>query len=154
MFIFWIILSGKITLEIALFGLASSAAVWLFLCRFLGWDPRRELRFYRLVPHMLAYGAVLAVEIIKSNLAVLPYTVGARRPDGVTVEFDSPLTSPTANAVLANSITMTPGTITVSVDGGRLTVHCLAPAFADGISDSVFVRRLLKMEKILKGEKS
>ncbi len=128
--------------------------MWLFLCRLLGWDPRRELRFYRLIPHMLAYGAVLIVEIIKSNLAVLPYTVGERRPEGVTVEFDSPLTSPTANAVLANSITMTPGTITVAVDGSRLTVHCLAPAFAEGLGSSVFVRRLLKMEKILKGEKS
>lgn len=103
---------------------------------------------------MIAYLFILLFEIVKANLAVLPYAAGMRYPDGVTVEFDSPLSGGTANAVLANSITLTPGTITVAVDGGRFTVHCLAPAFAEGIDSSVFVRRLVKMEKILKGEKS
>lgn len=148
------ILSGKITLEIAVFGLLASAAVWFFLCRALGWDLRRELRFYRLIPNMAAYAAVLVFEIIKSNLAVVPYALGIKVPDGVTVEFDSPLRGGTANAVLANSITLTPGTITVAVHDGHFTVHCLAPAFADGIDSSVFVRRLMKMEKILGGKKS
>ncbi len=130
--------------------------MWLFLCRHLGWDIRRELRFYRLIPHIIAYVFVLLFEIVKANLAVLPYVAGVHDPDGRTVEFDSPLRGGTANAVLANSITLTPGTITVAVDidSGRFTVHCLSPAFAVGIDNSVFVRRLVKMEKILKGEKS
>lgn len=154
LFLFWLILSGKLTVEIAVFGLLVSLVVWLFMCRFLGWDVRRELRFYRISPHIAAYVLVLIYEIIKANIAVLPYVFGVRKPDGRTVEFESPLSGAAANAVLANSITLTPGTITVSVDGGRFTVHCLAPAFAEGIERSVFVRRLLKMEKLLKGEKS
>ena len=154
LFIFWLILSGRLTLEIVLFGIPVSAAVWLFLCRTLGWDLRRELCFYRLIPHMTAYAAVLAVEIIKANLATLPYALGRRAPDGVTVEFDSPLRSDTANAVLANSITLTPGTITVAVLDGHFTVHCLSPAFAKGIDSSVFVTRLSKMEKLTERKRS
>lgn len=99
---------------------------------------------------MILYVIVLIIEIIKANISVLPYVFG-RTPEGVTVEFDSPLTGDTANAVLANSITLTPGTITVDARDGHFTVHCLAPAFADGIESSVFVRQLLKMESILKG---
>lgn len=143
-------LSGKLTLEIMLFGLPISLAVWFFAARFLGWSLRRELIFYRLVPHMIAYVAILLFEIVKANISVLPYVFG-RSPNGITVEFDSPLTGDTANTVLANSITLTPGTITVDARGGHFTVHCLAPAFAEGIESSVFVRRLTKMESIIKG---
>ena len=146
-------LSGRLKLEIMLFGLPIAFAVWMFAARFLGWSLRRELLFYRLVPHMIAYVIVLLFEIIKANISVLPYVFG-RAPKGVTVEFDSPLSGNTANAVLANSITLTPGTITVDARGGHFTVNCLAPAFAEGLETSVFVRRLSKMESIIKGDKS
>ena len=145
LFLFWIVLSGKITLEIAVFGVILTLVVWLFSCRAIGWSLRSELVFYRLIPHAVSYAAVLIFEIIKSAVSVLPYVFG-RAPDGVTAEFDSPLSTPAANAALANSITLTPGTITVCVKDGHFTVHCLSPAFAEGLDTSVFVRRLKKME--------
>ena len=148
LFIFWIILSGRVTLEIAIFGALATALVYIITSRTLGWDIKRELAFYRLTPHIAAYGVLLLVEIIKSNIAVLPYAWGIKKPNGRIVEFDSGLQSETAVAVLANSITMTPGTITISADGGRLTVHCLSPEFADGIESTKFAKRLSKMEKI------
>ncbi len=150
LFLFWLILSGKLTAEIALFGLAVTLLAWLFLCRVLGWSARRELLFYRLAPHAAAYAAVLLWEILKSSLAVLPYAFG-RRPNGVVAEFDSRLKTPAANAALAGSITLTPGTVTISVKDGHFTVHCLSPDFADGLGTSAFVRRLAKMEAVAAG---
>ena len=49
--------------------------------------------------------------------------------------------------LLANSITLTPGTITVSVEGNRFCVHCLDWELADGVEDSVFVELLKEMEE-------
>jgi multicomponent Na+:H+ antiporter subunit E len=50
--------------------------------------------------------------------------------------------------ILANSITLTPGTITVSLTDDHLLVHCLDKSLAEGMDDSVFVRLLQKMEEI------
>ena len=46
----------------------------------------------------------------------------------------------------ANSITLTPGTITVSLTDNEYTVHCLDKELAEGISSSVFVKLLTKLE--------
>ena len=54
--------------------------------------------------------------------------------------------SPVASHLLANSITLTPGTITVSVDGNRFTVHCLDKSLAVGLADSAFVKMLHEFE--------
>ena len=48
--------------------------------------------------------------------------------------------------IMANSITLTPGTITASVDGNTYTVHCLSREMIDGIESSTFVRLLQKLE--------
>ena len=48
--------------------------------------------------------------------------------------------------ILANSITLTPGTITVSLEDNRFCVHCLDRELAEGMENSVFVELLKKME--------
>ena len=50
--------------------------------------------------------------------------------------------------ILANSITLTPGTITVSLEGNDFYVHCLDKEFAEGIDSSAFVELLQKMEAV------
>ena len=48
--------------------------------------------------------------------------------------------------LLANSITLTPGTITVALEDNEYTVHCLDRRFGEGLADSSFVRLLHKIE--------
>ena len=60
--------------------------------------------------------------------------------------FRTPLTSPTARAVLADSITLTPGTITVTLEGDEYLIHSLDKSLMDGIEDTSFQRELLEME--------
>ena len=49
-------------------------------------------------------------------------------------------------ASLANSITLTPGTITVLLDDNTYTVHCLDETLAEGMDTSVFVDMIKKCE--------
>jgi multicomponent Na+:H+ antiporter subunit E len=42
--------------------------------------------------------------------------------------------SDTARVAFANSITLTPGTLTVDVEGDVFVIHCLHPSFSDAIS--------------------
>ena len=48
--------------------------------------------------------------------------------------------------MLANSITLTPGTITVSLEDDTLLVHCLDKTLSEGMEDSEFVKMLEKLE--------
>ncbi len=67
----------------------------------------------------------------------------------VLIQFDMNFKSDTSKFMLANSITLTPGTITVSVEGNTFTVHCLDKSLAQGIETSVFVKLLEKMEGVM-----
>lgn len=60
--------------------------------------------------------------------------------------MDPGLREPGTQFLLANSITLTPGTVTVALHGGRLCVYALDQEFAAGIKDSEFVRRLRRWE--------
>ena len=64
----------------------------------------------------------------------------------VIVKFRTKLRTEGARVMLANSITLTPGTITVSLEGDELTVHCLDVSLAEGMEDSAFVKLLEKIE--------
>ena len=48
--------------------------------------------------------------------------------------------------ILGNSITMTPGTITVDVRDDLFLVHCLDEDFAEGLAGSAQETRLMKLE--------
>ena len=153
-FAFWLILSGKITFEIIWIGLLISILVFAFAHFFFGWSWRRERNAYILLPFCIVYAAVLVWEILKANIAITPYIFGKKKPDGVIVKFDSGLSSRAANVFLANSITLTPGTITLEQNDSLFTVHCLHGEMAEEIEASVFVKLLLHMEKITKKEEN
>lgn len=88
----------------------------------------RARRFPRITPKRIAYGLAyipyLFVQIVKANLDVASRVVRPRipiRPGIVTVT--TKLRSPLGRAILANSITLTPGTLSVEIDGERLFIH-------------------------------
>ena len=62
------------------------------------------------------------------------------------VSFASPLKSEFLGTVLANSITLTPGTISVSMKNGQFKVHCLDASLYEGIDSSSFVKILKRIE--------
>ncbi|MCD8327405.1 MAG: Na+/H+ antiporter subunit E [Lachnospiraceae bacterium] len=87
-------------------------------------------------------------EILKANVTLCGIILNLyQKPEPVLVTFHSSLKTDMARAVLANSITLTPGTITVNLEEDEFTVHCLDRSMAQGLDSSVFVKLLEKMEK-------
>lgn len=147
-FLVWVIFNGRLTVEIALFGVAVSGAVFAFICKFLDYSLRKELNFYKKVPAFLQYLYYLVKEIIAANIAVSRMILTRKEQmEPVIVHVHTDLKSETARVILANSITLTPGTITVSMTDDDLLVHCLDKSLSEGMEDSVFVRLLKKMEE-------
>lgn len=150
MLLLWIIFNGRITLEILLFGIVICCAICLLLSKLTNrnlfkYDRKLIMRIY----YRIRYYAILIVEIIKANLQVMDIilTPGKIEIEPVMKEFDSNLKHSSLNALLANSITLTPGTITVDVHQDRFLVLGLDSSFLEGIESSVFVEELKKMDE-------
>lgn len=148
-FIIWIIFNGQLTLEIALFGIAISTIMYWFVCKFFGYSIKREVLNIKLFGYVIKYFAVLVWEIIKANVQVVKM-IGTSRYElePALVTFHTNLKTESARVLLANSITLTPGTITVSLDEDEYMVHCLDKSLGIGIDESVFVEMLTKMEEV------
>ena len=147
LFLLWIIWNGKVSVEILLFGAALTALAMLFAIKLLGYSLESERRFWRNFPLFLCYVAVLIAEILRSAAAVGALALSpGKRPDPVIIEFHSGLPTDFQNVLLANSITLTPGTFTLFQEGDRFMVHCLRREFADGMGDSRFIELLRKMK--------
>ena len=143
----WIIFNGRITMEIVLFGLAVSVAVFAFVCKFMDYSLEKERHFYKKLPLFCKYAALLLKEIAKANLMVCRLMLTRREVvEPVLVKVHTNLKTETARVILANSITLTPGTITVSLTGQELLVHCLDKTLAEGMEDSDFVKLLEALE--------
>lgn len=145
--ILWIILNGRVTLELVLLGIPIAAAVFLFAHFAFGYSAGSELKILRYAPLAIWYGLNLVIEIIKASLNVIAVILNpGKKPDPVLIEFDSGLPSSFQNVVLANSITLTPGTVTVEMEGDHFLVHCLIPEYAEGIEESSFVKLLRRIK--------
>lgn len=145
--LFWIILNGKITAEILVFGVLLAAAIFWFMCKFLDYSPKYEICVAKNFIWILTYFVVLVIEIFKAAIAVYKFVY--RRKIEIQpqmVFFDVDIKSEFLRFVLANSITITPGTITVDVDDNHFCVHALDYTLAEGIENSVFIKILKIME--------
>lgn len=143
----WIIFNGSVTAEILLFGVAVAGAMFGFICNFMDYSLKKELALYRKVPLLFRYVLVLLKEIITANLTVIRMILTRKETmEPVLVHVHTDLKSEVFRVILANSITLTPGTITVSMTGQDLLVHCLDRSLSEGMEDSVFVKLLQKLE--------
>ncbi len=135
MFGFWILLSGKFDLFHLSLGVLSSGIVTLLSTDMLMRDTRRTdrllitLRFICYIPWLL-YQIVLSTLHV-TFLALHPKMTD--RIDPTIVTFKTKLKSNIARVALANSITLTPGTITIRIEDDVFYVHAISRKAAAGL---------------------
>ncbi len=148
-FLIWIIFNGQFTWEIAAFGVVIAGLMYLFICKFMDYKPKADLILCKKFFLIIQYVFLLVKEIIKANFAVIRMIMSSRYEiEPAVVRFKTTLKSAPARILLANSITLTPGTITVSLEGDEYVVHCLDKELAEGINNSLFVTLLERLERM------
>lgn len=148
-FCVWIIFNGTMTAEIAMIGAVIVLLMFTFICRFMDYSLRQEILLYKKSICLMHYILILGMEIMKANMAVIRLiTSNSEVVEPVMVRVHTNLKSNFCRVLLANSITLTPGTITVSLDGDEYVVHCLDKSLSEGMEESVFVKMLEKLERI------
>lgn len=148
LFALWIAFNGKFTVEIAVIGVLVSLVIYGFICKFMDYSPKKDMKVFKNLFRGIAYAAILVWEIVKANINVMNLILsGKYEVEPAIVRFKTKLKSDVSRVALANSITLTPGTITVTLEKDEYVVHCLDKDFAEGMDDSVFVHLLEKIEK-------
>ena len=139
----WLLMSGHYTILVTGLGVASAV--------FATWMAARvgALDGEGLPLHMMArlpgYLLWLTGEIIASNAATIKLIL-YRTPEPVMFRTRFTQRTPAGVAMYANSITLTPGTVTVEVDDDGFLVHALSPELGKGVEDGGMDRRVALLE--------
>ena len=145
LFVLWLLLSGHFEPLLISLGVASCLFVAFIAHRMDLVD--REGHPIHLTWRALTYWPWLASEIAKSNIEVARLILDPRLPIGarcITVETSQK--SDLGRVVYANSITLTPGTVSIFVWPDSIQVHALTRALAEGLENGEMDRRVTAME--------
>lgn len=145
-FAFWVVMSGYFTPFLLGAGVGCSIAVALFARRLRVIDP--ETHPANSFSLMLRYWPWLAWEIVKSAWDVTRLIVSPRLPISPTLIRVRPTQqSDVGRVIYANSITLTPGTLTVLAEDGEFLIHAITRAGADGVASGDMDRRVTAFER-------
>lgn len=145
LFAFWLLLSGIYTPFLVLAGLGASVAVAALARRMGATDS--EGYPLQLSLAAVTYWPWLLKEIALSGWQVTRIILAPRLPVSPALVRFRPTQKTTAGLVThANSITLTPGTITVEADRDEFLVHALTRAGAENLEGSEMDRRVSRLE--------
>ncbi len=145
LFAFWLALSGHYTPVLIVAGLTCATLCAYAVTRAGLLDV--EAHPIRLLKGAVTYFPWLAWEIAKAAWTVTKIVLNPRLPISPTITVvRASQRTPAGVATYANSITLTPGTITVGVSGDALTVHALVREGADDLEAGGMDRRVSRFE--------
>ena len=143
--LFWLMISGNFGVLNLSLGLVSSLLVVVISMRMDVVD--HESQPIHLTPRLPMYWGWLIVKIVKSNLEVI-YRIWAPRnaisPNLVRLTMSQETTL--GRVIYANSITLTPGTVTLNVEGREILVHALSQADSENLRQGEMDRRVRHLE--------
>lgn len=142
----WLLWSGLYKPLLLGLGAASCALTVYLLTRMRYF--RTETFAFRYSPRLLGFWAWLGKEIVLSSLEVARKVLSPRIDvTPKTVELDVSDLHPLDQALLGNSVTLTPGTLALDVHEGRMLVHALTAKCADDLERGEMHRRVRALRK-------
>ena len=143
----WLLMSGHYDGLLLSLGAASVAGVVLLVRRMQLTD--REGAPFHILPGLLTYLPWLVGEVFRSNVAVARVILSPRLPiHPRLVHFHGHQKTDLGRFIYANSITLTPGTITVRLDAEGFRIHALTREALDGTEEGEMDRRVCRLEGV------
>ncbi len=142
----WLLFSGHYTPLLLMFG-ALSCTLVLVLARRIGFFEVEAYAFH-LAPRLPGYWLWLLKEVFTANVTIAKIVLNPRLPISPTiVSVDASALSPLGQTILANSITLTPGTVSTDLSRGRIEVHCLTQEGAAELKEGGMLRKVAGLEE-------
>ena len=148
LFGFWMVLSGRTETKFVVYGLITAiVTTWVTYPLFLVPNKDGSKRYFVFgvsIPKFIMYFFWLMWQLVLANIDVLLATTAQELEiDPKVVRFYFRADNPMASVVLANSITLTPGTVTINVtDDGLYEIHALTKGAAAGVLDGSMQKKV------------
>ena len=134
LFVFWMFITASFSLRNIVLGLAASLLVTLVVRYVFRIRLPEDITPLFLLVRFPVFLMVLAWDVIKANINLAYILIRPRLLiDPTIVRFKSELQGDFRNTVLGDSITVTPGTLTLDAQGDELLVHCLTASHKKGL---------------------
>ncbi len=145
LFALWLLLSGHYVPLLIGLGALSVLLVVTIALRMDVVD--REGHPIHLSPKALLYWPWLGWEIVKANLDVARRILDPRLPiSPIVIRLKTTQKSDLGRVIYANSITLTPGTVSIDIDGEHIEVHALTREAAQALRTGDMDRRVTRFE--------
>ena len=133
-FLFWFILSGHTELWLLLLGLASVSLTIFLSYRMNIMD--REGHPFHMTMRLLHYFLFLSKEIVIANLDVVKrILIPGRTISPQIIQIPHNKKTNIGKVIYANSITLTPGTVTMELTENKIKIHSLSKDGAENLQD-------------------
>jgi multicomponent Na+:H+ antiporter subunit E len=121
----WLVLTWKIEITNIAVGTTFSLLATMFFGELLTVTPERALHPFRYL-WFLYYFVIFLWQMTKANIDVAYRVLHPRLPiDPGLIKIKTKLKSEISKALLANSLTLTPGSTTVDIIGDQIYIHCI-----------------------------
>ena len=145
LFLTWLLLSGHYTVFITSLGVVSVLIV-VAVVRRMGFH-RAGAAPLELTPRFQFYLPWIVWQIAKANLSVLRCVLSPGPPiQPCVIHTEATQKSELGQVIYANSITLTPGTVSIDLRPGEITVHALTRAAAEEVRTGKMDRRVRAIE--------
>lgn len=141
MFIFWLVMAGRTEVKFIIYGLLTAAVTtWVTYPLLLVPNKDGSKRYYIFgfsIFKFIYYAGWLMWQMVLANIDVLLATTSQElQINPKLVRFRFKTDNPVTKVILANSITLTPGTVTLDVDAEDVfVIHALTDGAAAGVMD-------------------
>ncbi|MFA6692551.1 MAG: Na+/H+ antiporter subunit E, partial [Acholeplasmataceae bacterium] len=147
LFIFWVVLSSKITLIQLIVGFFASLLVVFYNYDLVFNDLEATKITFKFIGRLIHLFIVLLIEIVKSNIHVMMIVLSPKmKINPGFKKIKQPLKKEFNQALFANAITLTPGTLTVDMDDEYILVHGLEMEHIDDIKKSDMQKAFERLE--------
>ena len=143
----WLVFAGSVTLTNLILGVLVAGLITLLCTKYMGYNTRRFYAKLSKADEIAVYLAYLLKEIVKENFDVLRFIYRRGQPKPMLVRFHGGVQHEALRVLVANSITLTPGTYTVKLEGDEYAVHALDEYFQVDIEYSAFFKMARKVEE-------
>ena len=147
LFLFWVAVSGSLQWPQLVVGLAAASFVTYFNRGLLITISDRPPVRLQTIVWLLGYFFKLLYDIVIANFQVAWLVLHPKMPiEPNMVELEVDIERAASRVLLANSITLTPGTLSVLTDENRYLVHALTVKNGEAIKSWPLIGRLKQME--------
>ena len=142
LFVVWLLLSGHLEPLMLGLGLASVLLTVILIRRMTLID--HESYPLHLSSKLPAFFVFIFREIVKANIDVIKRIMTFKRTSisPQLIEVQAPLKTDLGRVIYANSITLTPGTVSVELSNEKILVHALTKEAADDLSSGEMAKSI------------